>query len=87
MKIAGRAVVVAVFLYSSLFGARAARAGDVKGKVSAEGLSSAGGIAAYIDAVPGKKFDPPAQHVILDQRNMKFVPQTVVSYAEPPWIS
>jgi plastocyanin len=77
MKITGRAVVVAV-LCSSLFGARAARAGDVKGKVSAEGLSSAGGIAVYIDAVPGKKFDPPTQHVIVDQRNMKFVPQTVV---------
>ena len=77
MKITRRAVVLAA-LFGSLCGASAARAGDVKGKVSAEGLSSAANVAVYIDAIPGKKFDPPAEHVKVDQRNMKFVPQTVV---------
>lgn len=77
MKSTKRAVVLAV-VFGSIFVVAAARAGDVKGKVSAEGLSSAGDIAVYIEAVPGKKFDPPTQHVIVDQRNMKFVPQTVV---------
>jgi plastocyanin len=58
-----------VFFFSTL-----ARAGDVKGKVSEEGLRSAENIAVYIDAVPGKKFDRPPQHLSIDQRNMRFIP-------------
>jgi plastocyanin len=77
MRTIRRAVVLAV-LFGSIFVAGAAQAGDVKGKVSAEGLSSAQDIAVYIDAIPGKKFDPPAQHVTVDQRNMKFIPPTIV---------
>jgi plastocyanin len=77
MRTTRRAVVLAV-LFGSIFVAGAAQAGDVKGKVSAEGLSSAQDIAVYIDAIPGKKFDPPAQHVTVDQRNMKFIPPTIV---------
>jgi plastocyanin len=77
MKSTKRAVVLAVVL-GSIFVVAAAQAGDVKGKVSAEGLSSTEGIAVYIDAIPDKKFDPPAQHATVDQRNMKFIPQTVV---------
>src|SRR5271167_4959292 len=77
MKTTRRAVLLVVVL-GSIFMADAVQAGDVKGKVSAEGLSSAGDIAVYIDAVPGKKFDAPAQHVTVDQRNMKFIPHTVV---------
>ena len=41
-------------------------------------MKSAENIAVYIDAVPGKKFDAPAQHVSVDQRNMKFIPHTIV---------
>ncbi len=77
MKSTKRAVVLAV-VFGSIFLVAAAQAGDVKGKVSAEGSSSAGDIAVYIDAIQGKKFDPPTQHVTVDQRNMKFIPQTVV---------
>ncbi len=77
MKSTKRAVVLAV-VFGSILAAGAAQAGDVKGKVSAEGLSSAGDIAVYIDAVPGEKFDAPTQHVTVDQRSMKFIPQTVV---------
>ena len=71
------AVLVAV-LFGTLFLAAAAQAGDVTGKVSATGLKSAENIAVYIDAIPGKKFDVPAQHVSVDQRDMKFIPQTIV---------
>jgi plastocyanin len=77
MRIIRRAVVLAV-TFGSIFMAGEAQAGDVKGKVSTQGLSSAEDIAVYIDAIPGKKFDPPAQHATVDQRNMKFVPQTIV---------
>jgi len=50
----------------------------VQGKVTATGLKSAGGIAVYIDAIPGKKFDRPTEHVSVDQKNMLFVPHTLV---------
>jgi plastocyanin len=56
----------------------ASRAGDIKGKVAVQGLKSAEDIAVYVDAIPGKKFDPPAQHVLIDQRGMKFVPKVTV---------
>jgi plastocyanin len=77
MKTTRRAVVLAV-VFGSIFMANALQAGDVKGKVSATGLKSAENIAVYIDAIPGKKFDAPAQHVSVDQRDMKFIPQTIV---------
>jgi plastocyanin len=55
-----------------------AEAGDVKGKVSVQGLKSAGNIVVYVDAIAGKKFDPPSQHVTIDQRQMAFVPKVAV---------
>ena len=53
-------------------------AGDVKGKVNVQGLRSAGNIAVYIDAIPDKKFDPPKEHVVVDQKKMEFIPHVVV---------
>jgi plastocyanin len=32
----------------------------------------------YVDAIPGKKFDPPSEHVTIDQRQMAFVPKVTV---------
>jgi plastocyanin len=72
-----RAGSVAILL-GALFVAGFAQAGDVQGKVSAAGLKSAENIAVYVDAVPGKEFDPPVQHVSVDQRNLKFVPHTII---------
>lgn len=77
MRTTRRAVVLAV-VFGSIFMANALQAGDIKGKVSVTGLKSAENIAVYIDAIPGKKFDAPAQHVSVDQRDMKFIPQTIV---------
>lgn len=65
-------------LFGVLWVANLAQAGEVKGKVSAAGLKSAENIAVFIDAIPGKKFDHPAQHASVDQRNMIFVPRTLV---------
>jgi plastocyanin len=53
-------------------------AGDIKGKVSVQGLKSAVNIAVYVDAIPDKKFDAPAQHVVVDQKKMEFIPRVVV---------
>ena len=57
------------------------RAGGIKGKVSVQGIKSPENIAVYVDAVPGKKFDPPADHVVVDQRKMNFVPKVTVVVA------
>src|ERR1700676_1937119 len=72
-----RAAPVAILL-GALLVAGIAQAADVKGKVSAVGLKSAENIAVYIDAVPGKKFDYPVQHAVVDQRNEIFTPHTMV---------
>jgi len=77
MNIIGRAGLLALLCGATL-AAGAAQAGDVKGKVSETGLKSAENIVVYIDTIPGKKFTAPTQHVIVDQRDMKFVPHTVV---------
>jgi plastocyanin len=53
-------------------------AGDIKGKVSVQGLRSAENIAVYVDAIPGKTFDAPAQHITVDQKKLTFVPHLAV---------
>lgn len=53
-------------------------AGDVKGKVTASGLRSPENIAVYIDSIPGKTFPPPAQHAVMDQHHLAFVPHVLV---------
>jgi len=77
MNTINRAAPVAI-LFGALFVVGIAQAADVKGKVSAAGMKSAENIAVYIDAIPGKKFDPPVQHVPVDQRNLKFTPHTII---------
>jgi len=81
MKIIKRAaatsILVGAFFVAALF-ASPMQAAEVHGKVSASGLKSAENIAVYIDAIPGKKFDNPAQHVSVDQRNEVFTPHTIV---------
>jgi plastocyanin len=54
-------------------------AGEIKGKVAVQGIRSAENIAVYVDAVPGKNFDPPSQHAVIDQRKMTFIPHVLVA--------
>ena len=58
--------------------ASSAHAGDIKGKVTAQGMKSAENIAVYVDAIPGKEFPAPAQSVVMDQKNLKFAPHVLV---------
>jgi plastocyanin len=57
---------------------RFAQAGDVKGKVTAQGMRSAANIAVYVDAIPGKTFPPPTQHTVLNQHHLQFDPHLIV---------
>jgi plastocyanin len=52
-------------------------AGDIKGKVSVQGIKSAENIAVYVDTIADKKFEAPTQHVLIDQKKMSFIPHVV----------
>ncbi len=69
-------VLMALVLLTSL--SRAGWAGEIKGKVTATGMRSAENIAVYVDAIPGKTFPAPAKPVVMDQKNLKFVPHVLV---------
>jgi plastocyanin len=73
MAIKALGVICLVLLFAG-----AGRAGSIKGKVSVQGLKSAENIAVYVEAIPGKKFDAPADHVVIDQRKMNFSPKVTV---------
>jgi plastocyanin len=66
------ALMVGLLLSTSSF------AGEIKGKVTTQGIHSAEYIAVYIDTIPGKSFDPPAKHPVEDQKHMTFVPHVLV---------
>jgi plastocyanin len=57
--------------------AGASWANEIKGKVSVQGIKSAENIAVYFDMIADKKFDPPKDHVVIDQRKMSFLPHVV----------
>jgi plastocyanin len=78
MSLSGIAAKAAIAVTIILAVAGVTRSNEIKGKVSVQGIKSAESIAVYIDAIPGKKFDPPAQHILIDQRKMTFVPRVTV---------
>jgi plastocyanin len=57
--------------------ARTSLGNEIKGKVSVQGIKSAENIAVYVDVIADKKFDPPKDHVVVDQRKMAFLPHVV----------
>ncbi len=54
-----------------------ARAGEIIGQVTAQGLRSPAFIVVYVDAIPGKTFTPPTQNPVVDQRKMTFIPHVI----------
>jgi plastocyanin len=60
------------------FGITASFAGEIKGHVTASGIRSSANIAVYVGEISGKTFTPPAKHVIMDQKDLKFVPHVLV---------
>lgn len=59
-------------------GAGPSSAGDIKGKVTAQGIKSPENIAVYIGAIAGKNFPAPTEHMIMDQRKLTFIPHVLV---------
>lgn len=79
MKPAQFAVKAVVACGAVLLMTGASLAGDIKGKVSVQGLKSAENIAVYVDAIPDKKFDPPSAKPLVDQTKMTFVPHVIAA--------
>jgi plastocyanin len=73
-KIAAKAAAAASL---TLALAGASWANEIKGKVSVQGIKSSENIAVYIDAIADQKFDPPKDHVVIDQRKMAFLPHVL----------
>jgi plastocyanin len=69
-----KAVVAASLI---LVVAGASQANEIKGKVNVQGIKSAENIAVYVDAIAGKTFEAPKEHVVVDQRKMAFIPHVV----------
>lgn len=52
-------------------------AGDIKGKVKALGVKNNANAVIYIEKITGKKFDPPKEAAIMDQKNLVFIPHVL----------
>jgi plastocyanin len=57
-----------------LSGAVAAQAATLSGKVA----GAKGPSAVYVDAIAGKSFPTPAEHVVMDQKSLLFQPHTLI---------
>ncbi len=74
MKLSQVGIKAAAVCGAAVLLASASFAGDIKGKVSVQGIKSAENIAVYVDAIPDKKFDAPTVKLVIDQARMSFVP-------------
>jgi plastocyanin len=60
-----------------LSGLLTAVAGDIKGKIEVKGAKHAGDAVIYIDNIDGGKFSPPKKSVLMDQKNLTFIPHVL----------
>ena len=81
MKLRQLAVKAGAVSGAAVLLAGASLAGDIKGKVSVQGIKSAENIAVYVDAIPEKKFDAPTTKPVMDQQKMAFIPHVLVVQA------
>jgi plastocyanin len=58
-----------------------ALAGEIHGQVTCTGLRDNADAVVYVDAIPGKTFPAPAEHALIDQKDMQFVPRVTVVQA------
>lgn len=77
MKSMRNGFVLVVLLFVSGMCGRSSSAGEIKGKVTAQGMRSPENIVVYIDAIAGKDFSAPSQPVLMDQKKMTFVPHVL----------
>lgn len=52
-------------------------ASDIKGKVKAKGVRNPANAVVYIAKIEGKTFKPPSEPVVMDQKNLTFIPHVM----------
>jgi len=52
-------------------------AGDLHGKITCKGVRDSSDAVVYVDSIPGKTFAPPAEHKVMDQKNLVFAPKVL----------
>jgi len=52
-------------------------AGNIKGKVKAKGVKNPANAVVYIDKIDGKTFSPSEKAVVMDQKDLTFVPHVL----------
>src|SRR5215471_681216 len=52
-------------------------AGDLHGKVACKGVRDSANAVVYLDAIPGKTFPAPSEHLKMDQANLLFQPKVL----------
>lgn len=62
---------------TALISINMAYGGDITGTVKATGTKDSGNAVIFIEKVEGKTFSPPAEHALMDQKNMTFVPHVL----------
>lgn len=68
------AIAFGILLLAS---ATSAGAGELKGTVKATGMRDSADAVVYVDTIAGKSFSPPDKHLLMDQKNMLFVPHVM----------
>jgi plastocyanin len=52
-------------------------AGDITGTVKATGTKDSGNAIIFLEKIEGKTFSPPTEHVVMNQKNMTFIPHVL----------
>jgi plastocyanin len=69
-----------LFMYitiTALMSINTAFAGDIVGTVKATGTKDSGNAIIFLEKVEGKTFSPPAEHAVMNQKNMTFIPHVL----------
>lgn len=69
--------IISALVLSLLIAATAVQAATIRGKVTAKGAKDAANAVVYIEKVPGKTFQAPSKHPIMDQNHLAFVPHVL----------
>src|SRR5664279_5845785 len=62
---------------TALISANTAYAGDIVGTVKTTGTKDSGNAIVFLEKVEGKTFAPPAEHAVMNQKNLAFMPHVL----------
>jgi plastocyanin len=71
-----KALITSSLLFVIIF-STFCNAGDIKGTVKAKGVKNPANAVIYIDKIDGKTFKPPTEPVVMDQKNLTFIPHVI----------